>query len=129
MAHNRIVHFEIPSAQPEALSRFYGELFGWSFAKAEVPGLDYFFCSRGGEEGGPGITGAVLTRTDDRQRWTNYVDVASIDEAVEKATALGARVALAKMPVPGGRSIAALVDPEGNIFGLIEGPEMAPESA
>ena len=28
MADNRIVHFEIPADQPEALTKFYRELFG-----------------------------------------------------------------------------------------------------
>ena len=47
----------------------------------------------------------------------NYVDVPSIDEAIEKATKLGAQVALPKMPVPG---VGAIVDPQGNICGLWE---------
>jgi predicted enzyme related to lactoylglutathione lyase len=28
MASNRIVHFKIPANQPEALTRFYSDLFG-----------------------------------------------------------------------------------------------------
>ena len=35
---NRIVHFEIPATQSEALTKFYGELFGWTFQKASFPG-------------------------------------------------------------------------------------------
>ena len=50
----------------------------------------------------------------------NYVDVASVDASIEKATALGATVALPKTPVPGIGAIAAIIDPQGNIFGLFE---------
>ena len=115
MANNRIVHFEIPANQPEALTRFYSDLFGWKFHKAPLPGPEYWLCDTGAA--GPGINGAVMQR---QHPWMNYVDVASIDAAIEKATKLGATVALPKMPVPGVGAVAALVDPQGNICGLWE---------
>jgi uncharacterized protein len=48
------------------------------------------------------------------------VDVASIDAAIDRATKLGATVALPKMPVPGVGAVAAIIDPQGNICGLWE---------
>ena len=42
MANNRIVHFEIPANQPEALTRFYSDLFGWKFHKAPIPSAEYW---------------------------------------------------------------------------------------
>ena len=118
MANNRIVHFEIPANQPEALTKFYSELFGWKFQKASIPGPEYWLCDTGSE--GPGINGAVMQRQDPQQPWMNYVDVPSIDEAIAKATKLGAHVALPKMPIPGVGAVAAIVDPQGNICGLWE---------
>lgn len=118
MANNRIVHFEIPANQPEALTQFYSSLFGWKFQKAPVPGLEYWLCETGSD--GPGINGAVMQRQAPQQPWMNYVDVASIDASIEKATQLGATVALPKTPIPGVGAVAALVDPQGNIFGLWE---------
>jgi len=118
MATNRISHFEIPAHQPEALSKFYGDLFGWKFEKVPVPGVDYWLCDAA--ENGPGISGAVMQRQNAQQPWMNYVNVGSIDTVIEKATQLGATVALPKMPVPGNRAIAAIIDPQGNIFGLLE---------
>lgn len=118
MASNRIVHFEIPANQPEALTKFYCDLFGWKFQKAPLPGPEYWLCDTGSD--GPGINGAVMQRQHPQQPWMNYVDVPSIDAAIEKATKLGATVALPKMPVPGVGAIAAIVDPQGNIFGLWE---------
>ena len=47
-------------------------------------------------------------------------DHMSIDAAIEKATKLGAQVALPKIPVPGVGAVAAIVDPQGNICGLWE---------
>lgn len=118
MASNRIVHFEIPANQPEALTKFYAGLFGWKFQKAAMPGPEYWLCETGSDPGG--INGAVMQRQDPRQPWMNYVDVASIDQTLEKATAMGARVALPKTPIPGVGAAAAIIDPQGNICGLFE---------
>lgn len=118
MASNRIVHFEIPAAEPEALTGFYGELFGWTFQKSDIPGMDYYLCETGKD--GPGIDGAIMKRQHDAHPWMNYVDVESIDAAIEKAESLGATVALPKTPIPGIGAIAALVDPQGNPFGLYQ---------
>ena len=118
MANNRIVHFEIPANQPEALTKFYSDLFGWKFQKAPIPGPQYWLCDTGSD--GPGINGAVMQRQHAQQPWMNYVDVASIDAATEKATKLGAKVALPKTPVPGVGAVAAIVDPQGNVCGLWE---------
>jgi predicted enzyme related to lactoylglutathione lyase len=123
MANNRIVHFEIPANQPEALTRFYAELFGWKFEKAPFPGPEYWLCDTGSQE--PGINGAIMQRQNPQQPWMNYIDVANIDAMLEKAAQLGGQVALPKMPVGAIGAIAAVVDPQGNIVGLWE---RAPES-
>ncbi len=115
---NRIVHFEIPASQPEALTKFYGQVFGWKFQKAPMPGPEYWLADTGSE--GPGINGAVMQRINQQQPWMNYVDVASIDATIENATKLGAKVALPKTSVPGVGAYAAIIDPQGNICGLWE---------
>lgn len=85
---------------------------------------DIFYLSRLFEEhaqnGVPGINGAVVQRQNAQQPWMNYVYVASIDAAIEKAAKLGATVALPKTIVPGAGAVAAIVDPRGNICGLWE---------
>lgn len=118
MATNRIVHFEIPADQPEALTKFYGNLFGWTFQQFPNAGTEYWLCDTGSD--GPGINGAVMQRQHPQQPWMNYVDIASIDEALEKATQLGAKVALPKTPIPNVGAFAAIMDPQGNICGLWE---------
>jgi predicted enzyme related to lactoylglutathione lyase len=66
----------------------------------------------------PGINGAVMQRQSPQQPLMNYVDVASIDVAIEKATKLGAQVAMPKMPIPGVGAVAAIIDPQGKLCGL-----------
>jgi predicted enzyme related to lactoylglutathione lyase len=118
MRDNRVVHFEIPANQPEALTKFYSEIFGWKFRKASLPGPEYWLCDTGSD--GPGINGAVMKRQDPRQPWMNYVDVANIDTTIEQAINLGAKIALPKTSVPSVGAFAAIIDPEGNICGLWE---------
>jgi predicted enzyme related to lactoylglutathione lyase len=118
MASNRVVHFEIPADQPEALMKFYGDLFGWKFQKSPHAPTEYWLCDTGSDE--PGINGAVMRRQHPQQPLVNYVDVGSIDAAIEKATKLGATVVLPKMPVPTVGTIAAIRDPQGNVCGLWE---------
>jgi predicted enzyme related to lactoylglutathione lyase len=118
MANNRIIHFEIPANKPEPLTKFYGSLFGWTFNKAPIPGMEYWLCETGSD--GTGINGAVTQRQSPQQPWMNYVDVESIDAAIETATKLGGTVAMPNTPVPGVGAVAAIIDPEGNICGLWE---------
>jgi len=41
MRSNRVVHFEIPANQPEALTKFYSEVFGWKFRRASFSGPSF----------------------------------------------------------------------------------------
>jgi predicted enzyme related to lactoylglutathione lyase len=50
--------------------------------------------------------------------WVNYVNVDSVDQAVERAKALGAQLTRPKMPVPGMGWFAMLIDPQGNSFAV-----------
>jgi predicted enzyme related to lactoylglutathione lyase len=61
-----------------------------------------------------------MQRQHPQQPWMNYVDVPSIDAAVNKAKKLGAEVVLPKTSVPGVGAYAAIKDPQGNLCGLWE---------
>jgi uncharacterized protein len=120
--NNRVVHFEIPAENPKRLANFYEELFGWKISKAE--GVDYWIAQTG-EEGEPGIDGAITGREAPEQVPINYVSVPSLDEHLEKASKLGARVTVGKQAVPGMGWFAHIVDLEGNPFGIWQSDERA----
>lgn len=130
MTSHGVVHFEIPAEDPDKLAQFYTRLFGWQIDKMSMSGtevLDYYvtFTTEVDERGMPKqlgvINGGIHKRQSPEQRPINYVNVESVDEYVQKATGLGARVLIEKMPVPGMGYFANLVDPEGNPFGVWEG--------
>jgi predicted enzyme related to lactoylglutathione lyase len=117
MAINQIIQFDIPANAPAEVMRFYNQMFGWTFEA--VPQAPVEFHVAAGAEG-PGIAVAVLKKQNEAHPPMNYVQVASIEDAVMKAVSLGAVVALDRMSVGGGRAIACLIDPGGTIIGVLQ---------
>lgn len=118
----RPIHFEIHAADPQRAITFYQKMFGWTFTAWEGP-MPYWIIKTGE---GPGIDGGLVPRkgglTPDAPM-TAYVctiDVASLDDAITKATGMAAEVALPKQAIPGIGWLAYLKDPEGNIFGMMQ---------
>ena len=124
----RVIHFEIHAGEPERAINFYQKLFNWTFQKWEGP-MPYWLVITG-PDGQPGINGGLVLRRGeiDGQAVIAYVctvDVVSLDESVETATANGGSMALPKMAVPGVGWLAYCKDTEGNIFGMMQADEKA----
>jgi predicted enzyme related to lactoylglutathione lyase len=123
MPKNAVAHFEIYADDPGKLAQFYTQLFDWEVER--VPGMDYQFIKTvaTGDKGPTqvgGINGGMITRPEGYKpnAWVNYVNVDSVDQAVERAKALGAQLTRPKMPVPGMGWFAMLIDPQGNSFAV-----------
>jgi predicted enzyme related to lactoylglutathione lyase len=120
----RVVHFEIHAHDPENLTRFYAELFGW---KIERWGQFEYWQIDTGSAGSPGINGGLVPRPGNLplegqpvNAFVCTVEVDSVDDSFSRALAAGGSVALAKMPIPGVGWLAYVKDPDGNIFGLMQ---------
>jgi predicted enzyme related to lactoylglutathione lyase len=112
-----IVHFDLPTDEPERAKKFYQELFGWTFmAPPEME--NYLFVETKKRDGSPGVPGGMGKRTSPDERILNYVGVDSIDESIAKAQELGGKINRPKMPVPGWGWLAVLEDTEKNLIGL-----------
>src|SRR5215210_6216132 len=57
----RVVHFEIHATDMDAAERFYTSVFGWTARRTEAAGRDYRLLITG-QDGTPGINGALLAR-------------------------------------------------------------------
>jgi predicted enzyme related to lactoylglutathione lyase len=125
MSHG-VVHFEIPASDPEKLSKFYTDLFGWQIQKMDMGETAYYMTStvetdeRGMPKEPGAINGGIYARDSAEQHPMNYVNVESVDEYVARAKGLGATVATDKMPIPGMGWFAHLKDPDGNLFGVYQ---------
>lgn len=124
---NTIVHFEIPADDPETLSAFYSQLFGWKIDRYPTPdgGEPYYLIStvpmdEHGRPTEPGVNGGMMKRMVPQQTPVNYVGVESVDRYVAKAKELGAKVVVEKTEVPDMGFFAQLVDPQGNAFAVFE---------
>ena len=119
MKHGDFTHIEIPADDPARATRFYGELFGWSFSP-EIPGFEgyHMFSTPVGEEGMAGAIGKRGGLAPEKVR--TYVHVDSIDDTLAKVPGLGGAVVEPRSEVPGMGWYAVFTDSEGNELALWE---------
>lgn len=118
----KVVHFEILADDPEKVLGFYGNVFGWQSHKWEGP-MDYWLVDTG--EGNGGINGGLGKKPEGSPGIINTIDVDSVDEYVAKITEAGGTIAMPKHAIPGVGWLAYGIDPEGNMFGLMQSDESA----
>jgi predicted enzyme related to lactoylglutathione lyase len=119
----RVVHFEIHAEDPEKLSHFYTEVFGWKIENWPGP-VDYWLITTGPDDQ-PGINGAITKRQapisgESIIAYICTVDIPDIDQSIEKVKSHGGQVTTEKMAIPGIGYNCYCKDPEGNIFGLMQ---------
>ena len=108
-----VVHWEIVAADAERQAAFYGALFNWDIGDGPImqiaPGL-------GGPEPGP----AGHIRAGEAPAVSLYVQVADLRASLERAAELGGSILAEPFDLPGGPTLAAIADPEGNVVGLVQ---------
>jgi predicted enzyme related to lactoylglutathione lyase len=113
----KIVWNDLITDNLDAARDFYGALFGWTFEHASGKGGRYVLARSGKVY----VAGIVEVRAANRaakiSRWLPYVSVPDVDGSVSKASAAGARIAVAALNVNLGR-VAAIIDPEGAVIGF-----------
>ncbi|MGG0670415.1 VOC family protein [Lederbergia citrisecunda] len=128
----RLIHFEIHVDDMERATKFYGEVFGWSFQDwSDFAGMPYFGAVTG-EDSEPGINGALMQRQGARpevgQAMNGFactMGVENYDDTHEKIMANGGIVALPKHALPGMAWQGYYIDTEGNVFGIHQPDENA----
>jgi predicted enzyme related to lactoylglutathione lyase len=117
-----VVHFEIIGTDPEALRRYYNELFEWEF---DTSGAVASTVSEAGQYGfveaadDIGIPGGVGGGPGYRPRVIFYVGVPDVEAALQKAERLGGKRTTHPERVGGTDLVVAhFTDPEGHLVGL-----------
>jgi len=114
-----LVHFEIPTSEPEKIARFYEQLFNWKIAKVPMGPMDYWLISH--KDAGENETmGGLYKKTMGETGFLNHFSVVNIDQSLAKATNLGAKVAKGKEEIPNIGWFAILQDPDNNTFALFQ---------
>lgn len=108
-----IVHWEIRARDPELQRAFYTGLFNWPIGDGPIMNIP---SGLGGPEPGP----AGHMSQNDRAGFALYIQVRDLDDSLARVPALGGTVVSAPFDVPGGPTIAAIDDPEGNALVLVQ---------
>jgi uncharacterized protein len=108
-----VMWFEVLGKNGEALTNFYGTLFGWSFGGDTTKyGLV--------ENGSRGIPGGIGESYPGTRQWvTFYVETPDVAASLAEAERLGGRVVMPRTTQPG-VTIGVFEDPEGHAIGLVE---------
>jgi predicted enzyme related to lactoylglutathione lyase len=115
---SRVIHFEIPAAEPERAAAFYGKAFGWKFDKWPGP-MEYWMVVTG-KEGEPGINGGMMKKPGGITSTTNTIGVDSVDGAIAAVLKAGGKNIVPKTPIPAVGYFAYCEDTEGNVFGVMQ---------
>jgi predicted enzyme related to lactoylglutathione lyase len=128
---NLVVHFEIHASEPQRLIDFYSGLLGWTFT--QFGEMEYWSVDTGegaispGRQVGGGINGGLTRRRGPGPEPGGPVNGANIvvgvdgdiDALFARGLELGATTALPLDDMPGVGRLGYLLDPDGNVFGLI----------
>jgi predicted enzyme related to lactoylglutathione lyase len=120
-----VVHFEIIGPDPDALRRYYSDLFGWDApvgapVASEISDTDrYSFIDTMTTEDGVGITGGIGGGPGRASRVTVYVGVPDVEKALCEASRLGGRRVLGPVRNEKGEvTVGLFTDPAGNLIGV-----------
>jgi len=130
---NLVVHFEIHASEPQRLIDFYSNLLGWSFESYGSQDQPYWVIDTGegaignaAAEKGLGINGGLTQREGPSPEvgapvngCNIVIGVEDVDGLMARGVELGATEALPATDWPGIGRGGYLIDPDGNIFGLI----------
>jgi predicted enzyme related to lactoylglutathione lyase len=108
-----VLQWQIVAREPEKVARFYRELFDWKVSAGNALGYRQI-------ETGNGIDGGVWPAPPGAPNVVQlFVGVADVEDAVARATALGATVIVPPSTLPDGDTMAILADPTGITFGMM----------
>lgn len=114
-AAHPVVHVEILGVDAPRLQRFYADLFGWKVT-LNPAGYGYVPVAPAPPVA---LTGGIGRSPQGQPLTIFYVKVADPAATPKRAEALGGRIAMPPVEVPGGIIFARFADPEGNIVGIV----------
>ncbi|MGI5341450.1 VOC family protein [Streptomyces sp. CA-181903] len=118
MSPGQVVWFEIGTADPQAVTGFYGPLLGWTFEVDPDSSVDGRTYTRVLAPGAPWPMGAVQQGGIGEEAVNLSILSADVHADVDRLTGLGATVVVPATRVGDVTVFARLKDPRGNLFSL-----------
>ena len=114
-----VVHWEMMSKDPAAVSDFYAKIFGWKVQ--HHPEINYRVVDTGAPKEMPGINGGIV-KPDQAGPWPGnmlfYILVDDLAAYRRKIVAAGGKIHVEVQKVPGMGKLCLFTDPEGRMMGL-----------
>ena len=110
---NPVTWFEIIGKDSSGLHKFYREVFGWKLTPPVAEMGNYSMV----EDHEPGIGGGI---GEGDARVSIYIETSDPQGLVDKAARAGARILMPVTTITPTTTIAMLLDPAGNTFGVLK---------
>jgi hypothetical protein len=115
----KVVWLDLVTADLAGARRFYGALFGWTFAELGDGRGAYTLAYKAGLPVS-GLVERTALRSKERQaRWIGFMSVADVRAAAASVAGNGGRVLIPPRQVPARGEMAVVADPDDAPFGLI----------
>jgi len=108
------VHWDIQARDPERIKGFYAKMFNWQIGDAPLMPIP---AGIGGVD--PEAMAGNIFRSD-TSGFRLYIQVRDLRESMQRARDLGGEATAEPFDVPGGPTIVAISDPEGNRLVLVQ---------
>lgn len=114
---NELMNRDIDAAKP-----FYSAVFGWSYEEMDMGEGNIYNVIEGGENNGWGGLMAMPAEVPDEvpNHWVVYFTVADIEASLAKVAGNGGQIANGPMDIEGVGRMAAVMDPNGGFFSLMQ---------
>ena len=109
---------ELITTDPAAAADFYAKLFGWNVLPPNEAMGGYRIVNVG-EAGIGGIMACPEGAPAAPPHWGCYVTVTNADETAQRCSALGGKVLMPAMDIPGVGRMVVLQDPQGAVISAI----------
>ena len=110
---------ELTTSDPAAAARFYAEVFDWNVKDAD-PAMGGYRVVNVGETAVAGIMAPPPGAPAAPPHWGCYVTVKSVDNTLERVSALGGTVLVPAMDVPNVGRMAVFKDPQGAVLNIMQ---------
>jgi hypothetical protein len=117
--HGAFSWSELMTGDPAAAAAFYGPLFGWRIETVDMGGGPYHLL-KVGETAIGGIMKTPAEAGPMPPAWGSYVTVDQVDATVARVTALGGKVVVPAMDIPGVGRMAVIADPQGATLNVMQ---------
>jgi len=115
----KVVWLDLVTADLAGARRFYGALFGWTFAELGDGGNTYTLAYKAGLPVSGLVERTELRDKPRKARWIGFLSVADVAGAAASVARKGGRVLIAPRRVPARGLMAVVADPDEAPFGLV----------